>query len=580
MSQPPPPPALAYTVRVAAPVSDSLQVQVKATGLKGSQVGFQLPSWTPGWYVLRSNEANFSGFSAKGPSGKPLTIQQTESRTWQVELAGATEVTFSYRIRASDTGLGFFEPYLDERHGFVPGPATLVYLVGQKEAPCSVAYEVPEGWEVASANTPVPGKPHTFTAPNYDTLIDQPAELGHFSRHERLIQGVPVSVVLVGTEGIDTTRWVSQVFRIAEAGIRVLGGAPFPRYTFFFHVSRKDGFWGGLEHLNGTVIRIAPSAIRQAEAEDLALVAHEFVHAWNVKRARPAALGPFDYTKPVRVKDLWFCEGVTDYYAPRLLVEAGIATQRFWLGYHAEQLSTLMENPARHGITLEDASWKVWESEAESQGAGGLSYYNKGLVVGLLLDIELRRRTENKVGLDDLVKALVAQAQKTGRGFAEGEIERLASSLSGTDFAPFFTRALRSTQELAIRTTLESGGIFAEESVTRTPTLGLEWDLAASGRGQLRVKQVLEKGPAAQAGLRAGDVVVGMGGVGADAFLGGILSQRQPGEPLAVAVRRDNRVENIVLTLGTETSIRYRLRPLSRPTALQAGILASISGAR
>lgn len=579
MIQPPSEVHLAYTVRVAS-AQQGFEVSVRATGLKGRQASFQLPGWTPGWYVFRGNEENLSGFSAKGPEGRPLTIQQTEKRTWQVELSGAPEVTFSYRVRASDTGLGFFEPYLDERHGFVPGPAALVYVVDQKEVPCSIDYEVPDGWQVASANAPVAGKPHAFTAPNYDTLIDQPAELGYFSRQERTIQGVPVSIVMVGADGADTTRWVNQVFKIAEAGIRVLGGPPFPRYTFFFHFSRKDGFIGGLEHLNGTVIRLSPSVLRQVDAENLALVAHEFVHAWNVKRARPAALGPFDYTKQVRVKDLWFCEGVTDYYAPRLLVEAGIATQRFWLGYHTEQLNTLMDNPARHEITLEEASRQVWESEAESQGAGGLSYYNKGLVVGLLLDIELRRRTDNKVGLDDLLKALVAQAQKTGKGFADGEIERLASSLSRTDFAPFFTRALRSVEELPLRETLEAGGIQVEETSTKTPTLGIVWDFAQSRSGQLRVKGVLEKGPAAAAGIRTGDIVVRFNGASVEALFGGALAQKAPGEQVRLTLRRNNVLETTDLTLGTETSYSYRLLPLPRPTALQAGILAAISTPR
>jgi predicted metalloprotease with PDZ domain len=484
-------------------------------------------------------------------------------------------VTFSYDVQATDTDFGFFQPYLDQQHGFVPGPAALTYVVDGKDAPCRITYHVPEGWQIASANTPVAGMADTFSAPSYDVLIDQPAELGSFTRIERTIGGVPVSVILVGGDKERYGRWAEGVFKIAQAGIRLFGGAPFERYSFFFHFARTDGFTGGLEHLNGAVLRLDPSVLRQPDAENLTIVAHEFVHAWNVKRIRPAALGPFDYTRPVRVKDLWFAEGVTDYFAPRLVTEAGLGTQRFWLGYQAEQLTQLMSNPSRHLVTLEEASFKVWEGD-ESQGFGGLSYYNKGLVVGLLLDIELRRHTENRVGLVELLKGLLASTQKTGKGYPDGELERLAARLAGTDLSGFFTRALRSTEELPLRELLEAGGILAEESIHRSATLGILWDF--SQPGQALVAQLVTGGPAAQAGLRIGDRVTSIGGQPLETLRGGALAQRMPGEKLAVVYQRQEAMQQTVLTLGTEEERSYRLRPLPRPTALQAQILASLSG--
>ena len=578
MSAVPPGIHVAYTLEVEKPGQPLYRVRVRAEGVSGPKVSFQLPGWTPGWYVFRGNERHLSGFSAQGPGAQVLPVRQTEARTWEVETQGATSITFSYALRASDTAFGFFEPYLDAHHGFVPGPAALTYVVGAKDAPCSITYAVPPGWQVASANTAVADQPSTFTAPDYDTLIDQPAELGEFLRVDRTIRGVPLSVILVGAEKLPTARWVEGVFKIAEAGIALLGGAPFPRYVFFFHFAATEGFTGGLEHLNGTVIRLHPRALREADAENLTLVAHEFLHAWNVKRARPAALGPFDYTRPVRVKDLWFCEGVTDYFAPRLLVEAGLARRSFWLGYQGEQLTQLMSNPARHLVTLEEASRKVWESEVESEGFGGLSYYNKGLVVGLLLDIELRQRTANRVGLLELLRALVAQCQKRGVGYAEGEIEQLASSLSGTDFGPFFARALRSTEELPIRETLAAGGIEAETAVARSPFLGIAWDQKGSVPGQLRISGLVEKGPALKAGLRVGDVITRFDGRPVEELQGAVLGQRQPGETLRVTFVRGGVAQQCDLVLGVDEAWSYRLKPLSRPTAQQAGILAKISG--
>ena len=571
-----PPAHVTYTVQVADLATTRYRVSVKAEGLRDPKVTFQLPAWTPGWYVLRGNERNLSGFSAKGPTQKLLPLEQSDAHTWHVKTEGASSVTFSYDLKASDTGFGFFEPYLDRQHGFVPGPAALTYVVDGKEAPCTIVYQLPEGWQVASGNTPVAGKQHTFSAPNYDTLADQPAELGTFTRIDRTIQGTAFSVVLTGGDSTRYARWAESVFKIAQAGIQVFGGAPFERYVFFFHFTRDGSFFGGLEHLNSTVLRLDPSNLRQPDAENLTIVAHEFIHAWNIKRIRPAALGPFDYTRPVRVKDLWFAEGVTDYFAPLLTVMAGLGTQRFWLGYQAEQLTQLQSNPARHQVTLEDASSRVWESQEESEGYGGLSYYNKGLVVGLLLDIELRKRTANKIGLVDVLKDLLAQCQKSGRGYAEGEIERTASQLAKSDLSSFFERALRSTDELQITEQLAVGGILAEAAVSKSATLGIGWDLSQAGQAKIGI--VTPQGPAAKAGLLPGDVVLSVDGQSLDTLLGGAVTSQKPGDTLRLTYQRTGVTQQATLTLGTEEATSFRLRPAPRLTTLQAGILAGLSG--
>lgn len=569
-----PPSRVAYTVTVADIPNKTYRITARAEGLTEPAVTFAIPAWTPGWYVLFDFYKNISGVSATGPDGTPLTVTPRDRQTWQVETGGAKSVTIAYDLKAVDRDFGFFNAYLDARNGFVSGPAALMYVVDGKTAPCRITYRMPVGWKVASANAPT-DDPNTFTAPDYDTLADQPADLGSFLRYDRKMGGVPVSVILVGADGLEHQRFVDEVYKITEAGIRVFGSTPFPRYLYHFRFTPR-GFGGmGLEHLNSTVIRFGQSALRSSTSQTL--TAHEFVHAWNVKRLRPAALGPFDYTKAVRVKDLWFAEGVTEYYAPRLMVEAGLGDKAFWLSYLAANIAELQNNPARRRVTLEQASLRAWEGRSE--GFDGLSYYNKGMLVGLLLDIEMRHRTQNRVGLDALMKYLYRQTELTGKGFADGAIEAAAAKLTGTDFGPFFDRALRSTEELPLAETLAKAGLHWGETVTAYPFLGVEWDFTARILRGARVGAVVPGSAAARAGLRPGDVLTAVDGKALTDFQGSFLQEARPGQTVTLTVVRGNSgPQAIEAALGRREERAYRLTELPGATPLQRSIVAALTG--
>jgi predicted metalloprotease with PDZ domain len=582
---PTPPARVVYTVTPSDIPNKTYRITVRAEGVAGPAVSFAIPAWTPGWYFLTTFHKNIANVSATGPDGTSLPVKPLDKLTWRVETGGAKNVTLAYDVKATDRNHGFYGVYLDERHGFVAGPAALMYVVNGKTAPCVITYRVPENWKVASANTPVPGgdgaaEPRTFSAPDYDTLADQPADLGAFERIDRTINGVPFSIVLVNAQGLDAKRFTDEVFKISAAGMRVFGGAPFPRYLYHFRFSARGGGGAGLEHLNSTVITLGREVLQGAATPSwaLALTAHEFVHAWNVKRIRPEALGPFDYTKEVRVKDLWLAEGVTEYYAPRLLVEAGLRGKTFWLEYLTGNINELQSNPARKRVTLEEASLKAWEGRSE--GFGGLSYYNKGMLVGMLLDIEMRHRTANRVGLDDLLKALLRETERTGRGFPEGAIERTAGALTGTDFAPFFQRALRTTEELPFAETLRHAGLRWEENTFEVPAMGLQWDFSAGNAAGIPISAVEPGSAAAKAGLRAGDRVTAVDGKSLEAFFrGGLLQNRKPGDRIVLTVGRGRaRPQTVPVILGARTERTYRVREAADATPLQKAILERISG--
>lgn len=566
-----PPTRVHYTVAVVDPAQRRLRVTVRAEGVTDPSVTFSLPSWSPGWYVLQEPERHVSEVIAQAPGGRSLEVSRAGDRSWKVDSDGARSVSLVYELEASDRGLGFFFPYLDAKGGFVPGPTALAYVDGATRVPCAIRYDVPDTWKVASANDPVEGDPHAFTAPDYDTLADHPAELGDLARIDRTVAGVPVSVVARGADEKAIRPLAERLFKLVEAAVTVFGGAPFPRYQFQLHLSNTSGvFFGGLEHLNGCVVRMDSAAVGATpRLSDVRLCAHELTHAWIVKRIRPQKLGPFDYSRPAPVKDLWLCEGVTDYYAPRLMVEAGLANQTYWLDYLSDNLNQLHANPARLRVSLEESSLRVWET-GYSSGYGGLSYYNKGMLVGWLLDIELRRRTQNRAGLDDLIKDLLKQAKESGRGFADGAIEKSASRLAGIDLDAFFALALRSMRELPVEELCAEAGIDPQISLVQQPHVGVDWDFSDAPGGAARVARVEPESAAAQAGLKPGDLVLDIDTLG--------QLRLTVGMPLTLRVLRDSESLRLPLTIGARADRRFKLRARPGRTPEQAAILDRMSG--
>lgn len=583
-----PPSQVAYTVTVTDTAAKKFRVTARAEGVTGDTVTFSLPAWSPGWYVLTNAWKNVSNVSAKSESGKPLTVAHPDNYNWKVKTDGAKTVVLVYDLMAKDQDpeavgpggppiqdFGFFAPYLDEERGFVPGPAALVYVADGKQAPCRVTYGVPKGWKVASANEPT-ADPFTFTAKDYDTLADQPADLGNFVRVDTTLQGKPFSVVVTNGTEAGSKRFINACWKIAEAGMRIFKSAPFSRYIFHFHLAEETPVMMGLEHLNSTVIVLPKDSVEDLDKTALSIVAHEYVHAWNVKRIRSEALGPFDYTQAVRTKDLWWLEGVTDYYAPRLMVEAGLANSDYWRGYMQEQINDLQNNESRHRVTLETASVKAWEGRSE--GFDGLSYYNKGLIVGFLLDVEMRRRTNNRVGIDDLTRALFEYVEKNGKGFPDGEIERTASRLVGSDMTAFFEKTLRTTDELDYEGILTNAGFDVRVQKRVRPELGIVLDELEPAGDTLKLGSLTPGGPAEKAGMKKGDLIETVNGRPVLRALVSVLRNAKPGEEIKFGVMREGKTEELTLTLGEASDIRVTLAMAAEMTPEQKAIYGAITG--
>lgn len=532
---------VSVVVRIDDPVERVCRIRYTLQGVRSNTLTIAIPRWTPGWYQLMPFNEGLSEIQAENERGEPLPIQPLNQYSWQIETRGAQSLHLRYAVRALDEGMGFFGVAIGPHHAFINGAAAFVYVMDSKQVPHELRFELPRGWEVATAldfraqteQRPFGDARDVFIAPNYDELIDHPIQMGQFEVRDFKSRGVPMRVVFASETGnilCNMHRITTDLQRIAGVGIDLFGAAPFKRYLFIIHLSNK-GFGGGLEHLNSTVLNMP-------DRSDLNLnwlASHEYFHAWNVKRIRPKVLGPFDYTQPVRTKALWWCEGVTDYYASLLLLRAGLISERqFWQDMQ-NAITELESNPARERVSLEEASWRVWEGDG--MGYGGMNYYNKGKVVGFLLDVHIRGVTGNRKSLDDVMRFLMERYPYPSPGFEEDGILQAINRVLAQDVSELYRRMVQSTEPLPYDEILRHAGIRLERKTTATTYFGVT--SRVDGIGRVIVQAVESQSPAHLMGLRAGDIVLEIDEQPFEAMrVEDLVARKKRGDPIKISVWR------------------------------------------
>jgi len=453
-----------------------LQVAMRFAWTGGpEQIAVQMPVWSPGDYHIQNHARyvrNLRAWAGSPAEGRALAVSHTDANTWQIDPGGARQVTLTYALPETPPGIFCANVLLRPRYAFYNGPAVYLYRVGQKEAPSILHLHLPPGWQ---AETPLERRAApaseglAFAAPNYDTLADSPVVMGDaetLSADEFELQDVPHRVVFYGEPGgaPDVEAALPLLRRIVQTEAGIMGGMPYARYDFLFY--RNGGGEAGLEHLNACHITLWPGA-RLREIPPMA--AHEFFHLWNVKRIRPLVLGPFDYIHPPRTRNLWFCEGVTEYYARIALRRSGLIGEEEFLDHWREAIRALQSNPARLKVTADEASWRVWE-EGQSRGYGGLDYYAKGELIGLCLDLKIRGITGNQRSLDDVMRYLLRRYGLPKPGYGEDGLREAVSAVAGQDLSAFYDRLARSTQEMPFAECLAYAGLTPRLTPLRNAT--------------------------------------------------------------------------------------------------------------
>ena len=579
---------ISFTISMSKPQTHLLEVEIRIDrGLAESRAEETLvmPVWTPGSYLIREFERHVQDFAAFDDSGRRLEWEKINKNSWRVRTRGARHWRVTYRVYANELTVRTSE--LNSDHAFWNNAALLMYLNGQLKARSTLQVIPPAGWKVATGLPPIQGKPNSFRAENFDILYDSPFEVSNFKEIDFSVRGVAHRIVIDGEGNYDPDRIRSGVEKIVETEAAMFGEIPDHDYTFILHLRANTG--GGLEHLNSTALGFRRSGFATEEGyrNFWGLVAHEFFHLWNVKRIRPDALGPFDYTKENYTRMLWVAEGVTEYYANLMVRRAGLMSEKEYLDHLARQIQSFENTPGRLEMSAEEASFDAWIKyyrPDENSVNSSISYYDKGELLGLLLDLEIRRRTHNRKSLDDVMRYLYEEFYKRGRNYSPADFQKTCELVAGSNLELFFTRYVRGRAELDYEAAFIAAGLRLDRTgpidVSR-PASQRAW-LGAELNQQderLIVSRVLAGSPAYDQGLNANDQIVALDGTRVNKeMFETMLTARRPGDVVRLTIFRFDDLRTLEIRLGVHMDVLFRILTLPQPTDEQRQIYQAWMG--
>lgn len=533
-----------------------VDVEVAVTADGREAVTFMMPTWTPGSYLVREFARNVEGVRAYDQDGASLPVEKIAKNRWRVTSKGRSGVKLAYRVYARE--LSVRASHVSAHHAILNGASIFVADVDHLARSHRVRFESP--WpDVQTALDVVDG---AYVASDYDTLVDAPILLGAIDARDFEAGGARYTLATVGgSDDFDTEKATEDVAKIAAVQAAFWGHTPFARYVFLNGALEARG---GLEHGASTLLMTSRFTTRDEEAYRgwLSLASHELFHAWNGKRLRPAALGPFDYEGEVYTEDLWFVEGVTSYYDDLFVARAGLMTEREWLAALSRNITSVETRPGRRHQSLAESSYDAWikfyRSDENSDNAT-VSYYGQGAVVAFLADAAIRRSTSGERSLDDVMRE--AYRRHSGeQGYTSEALFAVFESVGGPDVRARLERMVRTTEPLEYDEAFALYGLELEEPKEEAAGyLGVATE-------RTNVARVVRGSPAYNAGIEAGDEVIAFDedrvvNVADD------LKGRAAGTKVKVLVARHRRLETIEVELGVAPRKRYEVVKARRASA-------------
>ena len=536
-----------YEISIAEPHTHVVDVKMRLR-VDTADPQVALPSWTPGSYLMREFGRHILTMTATA-DGAPTEAFQEGKAQWSLVSEAGAEIEVSYSVYAHD--LTVRTAHVDGSHAFLMGTSLYLFVVGELHRPVTLEVSAPKDWETFTT-LPTEEGSGRFCAEDYDELVDCPLELG--SSHEQLtfeVRGVTHHVVLWGRSNADQTRLAKDMAAVVEANAVLFDGLPYERYLFIIHVTEKG--MGGLEHRDSCALVWQPHGFVGDDYRDfLRLVAHEHFHVWNVKRIRPAALGPFDYLNETQTRALWAMEGVTSHFDKRQVLRAGLINSEQYLKWVAESIDRLDAVPGHFRASLEQASFDAWIKlyrPGENTPNASVSYYLLGSLVTLALDIEIRKATEGEKSFDDVLGLLWGEFLETGAGVADERFQQVIVEVGGETLEPWCRKYISEPAQIDWPHHLDWLGLAMERGAPEEgPDFGVLWSAAH----RMTVATVLDTGPNRGADLYPGDQVIAINGFEVD---------KQSWDAVSRLLPRKGEVEIALFRRRTLRTVSARVQP-------------------
>ncbi|MEN8149617.1 MAG: PDZ domain-containing protein [Planctomycetota bacterium] len=552
---------LRYGVSIPSPATQRLTVELAAADLPAGDALLSMPRWAPGWYVLREYSRNVETIRARTPAGREVAVEKDGVSTWRIRKGRGKSVVVTLTIHAPKWGDAY--SFVDAHHASLFGPSVFPWIHGTKHEPATLAIDAPEAWKrISTGLEPVNGDPRLREAEDYDHLIDSPIEIGNHEVRRFEAGGKPHELAIVGGPiATDPAKVVADLAKIVEEEGRMFGELPYDRYVFLLYVTPEPT--GSLEHRNSTTLTMLPACFESPERyvnKFLATSAHEFFHLYNVKRIRPADLVPFDYLNEQHTKLMWIFEGLTSYFDDRIVMRAGLTEREDYLRKIANNVTTLRTTPGRRLENLHDASFDSWTkfmSKDANWGNRGISFYTKGLLVGMCADLLIRKRSKGRGSLDDAMRTVFRDTKrKNYAGLTERRFRSACEAAAGAKLPEIFDGMLDTTMEIDFDEYLGLAGYRLapdrpkrgrlEPKATQEGFVGAEWE---TREGRVFVAKVPVDTPAHLCGLLAGDEVVFVNDrrVASAAELADRIRWAAPGDALRFLVARHGRPTEVAI---------------------------------
>ncbi|MGD1938244.1 MAG: M61 family metallopeptidase [Cyanophyceae cyanobacterium] len=570
------PAQFSYRVVFPAPHTHFIEVELAIAAWDDAVLDLVFPVWTPGSYLVREYSRHVQDFSV-AVEGKALPWRKQSKNRWQVDckaMPSGQTLTVKYRVFAND--LTVRTNHVDATHAYFNGACTFFYVErdgDRLEQPYDITVVLPEGWASSTTLPKIAGDEttQTYRADDFDWVVDSPFEIGTHDVIPFEAGGKRHQLTIWGQGNHNVDKLVEGLQKIVEFEKGLFGGLPYDRYTFMLALTEKS--YGGLEHKDNCCLIFPRYGFRGGDDLDRfwQLCAHEFFHLWNVKRLRPKALEIFDYDQENYTPSLWFCEGVTSYYDPLIPLWAGIYNRKTYLHHMGMEMTRYLYTPGRKVQPLAESSYDAWiklyRQEAHS-GNNQISYYVKGAMVTLLLDLRIRMNSGGDRSFDNVLRRLWEDFGKDEIGYTPEELQSVLNDVAGEDLSELLHRYLYTTERLPLAETLAEFGIELKNNAeSQPPYLGIRPKVMG---GRVAAKFVELDSPAYNAGIDPNDEILALNGL---RIMPGKLLDRlrdyQPGDAITLTCFKSDQLVEFTITLGDRQPTKYTLVPIKEPTPAQ-----------